>query len=173
VKSLGRLGGDRATELVRRAWTNDTSYEVRARAVAALAKLDSSGRRAMIARALATPSYQNAIANGAFGAIVQSNDTSFIPQVDSGIGNAIEPAYVLAILGVRGSARALDMVVGHLNDDRPAVRRWALNAITSILPDTLAVARLKAAQDGLRHPDTQQAVAAVLDRMANGPSRGP
>lgn len=172
VKSLGRIGADHATELVRHAWTSDTSYEVRGQAVAALTKLDSSGRRAVIAQALATPSYQNAIANAAFGAIVQSNDTSFIMTVDSAIGTAVEPSYVLAILGVRGNARALDLVVGHLNDDRPAVRRWALDAIENIFPPDLATTRLTAIAGQLRHPDSKTAVQQALERLARRSGTG-
>ncbi|HJQ67318.1 MAG TPA: M1 family aminopeptidase [Gemmatimonadales bacterium] len=166
VKGLARIGGDRAAGLVRRAWTTDTSYEVRGQAVVALAKLDSAGRRAVIAQALATPSYQNAIANGAYGGIIQSNDTSFIATVDSMAGDAAEPSYVLAILGVRGNARALDLVVNHLDDDRPAVRRWALEAIENILPPEVATARLTAVRDRLRHADSKAAVVRVLERLS-------
>jgi HEAT repeat protein len=166
VKALARIGGEHATALVRRAWSADTSYDVRGQAVAALAKLDSAGRRAVIAQALATPSYQNAIANGAYGAILQANDTSFIAAVDSSAGDAAEPAYVLAILGVRGNAHALDLVVNHLDDDRPAVRRWALEAIENILPPEVATARLRAVRDRLQHADSKAAVGRVLERLA-------
>ena len=163
---MARIGGDRATQLVRRAWTSDTSYEVRAQAVMALAKLDQAGRRAAIAQGLATPSYQNTITNSAYGAIVQANDTTFIPQIDSAAGTAIEPSYVLAILGARGNARALDLVVNHLDDERPAVRRWALTAITNVLPDTVAAARLTAVKDQLRHADSKAAVQKAIDQLS-------
>jgi len=169
VSALARIGGERAAALVRRMWTTDTSYEVRAHAVVALAKLDSAGRRAVIAQALATPSYQNTIVNAALGAIVQSNDTSFIAAVDSAVGSAVEPSYVLVILGVRGNARALDLVLGHLDDDRPAVRRWSLDALENILPPELATARLSAAQDRLRHADTKAAVGRSLERLSRRP----
>ena len=169
VKALARIGGDRAAALVRRAWTTDTSYDVRGQAVVALAKLDSVGRRAVIAQALATPSYQNAIENGALGAIVQSNDTSFIAAVDSQVGSAVEPSYVLTILGARGNARALDLVLGHLDDDRPAARRWSLDALENILPPEAATARLSAVRDRLRHADTKAAVGRVLERLSRRP----
>ena len=172
VKSLGRIGGDRATELVRHAWTQDTSYEVRGQALAALAKLDTAGRRALIAGGLATPSYQNAIANAAWGALIQANDTSFIPQADSASGDAIEPSYVLAILGVRGSTRALDLLAGHLDDERPAVRRWSLIAIENVLPRDAAITRLTAVRDQLRHADARAAIQAALDRLAQRSESG-
>jgi HEAT repeat protein len=169
VSALGVIGGGPALALVRGAWTRDTSYEVRGRALAALARLDSAGRRALIAQGLATPSYRDAILNGALGAIVQANDTSFIPQMDSAVGNAIEPSFVLAILGARGSAHALDLLVGHLDDERASVRRWALIAIENALPHPLATDRLRAARDRLTHTDTKQAVTEALDRLAGHP----
>ncbi len=174
VKSLGRIGGERATELVRRAWSRDTSYEVRAQALAALARLDTAGRRALIAQGLATPSYQNAIVNATWGAVIQANDTSFIAQVDSAVGDAIEPSYVLAILGVRGNAHALDLLLGHLDDDRPAVRRWTLIALENVLPRDLTISRLTAVQNQMRHADAKEAVQRTLDRLSKqGPSGNP
>ena len=163
---LATIGGARAVELARAMWSRDTSYEVRGRALQTLARLDSAGRPEVIVRGLATPSYRDAIANGAFGAIIQANDTSFIPQVDSAVGNAIEPSFVLAILGARGNARALDLLTGHLDDDRAAVRRWALIAIENALPDTLATARLQSVRDRLTHQETRRAVSEALDRLS-------
>lgn len=163
---LATLGGGRALELARDAWSRDTSYEVRGRALQTLALLDTSGRHEVIARGLATPSYRDAIANGALGAIIQVNDTGFIGQVDSAVGNAIEPSFVLAILGARGSARALDLLMGHLDDDRAAVRRWALVAVENALPDTVATARLQSVRDRLTHEDTRQAVTEALVRLS-------
>jgi aminopeptidase N len=166
VGSLGDLGGDSAIVLVRRAWDRDTSYGVRAAAVAALAQLDSAGRQAVIGQALATPSYRDEIEDGALRAIVQTNDTTFIPQVDSAVGRALNPSFVLAVLGARGSGHALDLLAGHLNDERPAVRRWTLIAIEHGLPPALATARLNSAQDGLTHADTQKAVEEALGRLS-------
>ena len=171
VAALGKVGGERAAVLARGAWTHDTSYEVRGRALTALARLDTAGRHALIAQGLATRSYRDAIVNGALGAILEANDTAFVPQVDSAAGNAIEPSFVLAILGARGDARALDLLVGHLNDDRAGVRRWALIAIENALPPELAKSRLAAARDRLTHADTQQAVTEALDRLSKG--KGP
>lgn len=163
---LATVGGARAVELARAMWSRDTSYEVRGRALQTLARLDSAGRHEVIVRGLATPSYRDAIANGALGAIIQANDTSFIPQVDSAVGNAIEPSFVLAILGARGNVRALDLLTGHLDDDRAAVRRWALIAIENALPDTLATARLQSVRDRLTHEETRRAVTEALDRLS-------
>ncbi|HEY6059599.1 MAG TPA: M1 family aminopeptidase [Gemmatimonadales bacterium] len=166
VPPLATVGGARALELARAMWSRDTSYEVRGRALQTLARLDSAGRHEVMVRGLATPSYRDAIANGALGAIIQANDTSFIPQVDSAVGNAIEPSFVLAILGSRGNARALDLLTGHLDDDRAAVRRLALIAIENALPDTLATARLQSVRDRLTHEETRRAVTEALVRLS-------
>jgi hypothetical protein len=164
--ALGNVGGDQAMQLARTAWTTDTSYGVRANALMTLAQLDTANRHALIAQGLATPSYQSAIAGGAMRAIIQSNDTSFIPRIDSMAGGAIEPSFVLAVLGARGSAHALDLLFAHLNDDRPQVRRWALIAITNALPHPIATQRLTAAKADLKYDDTKQAVDRALERLA-------
>jgi len=157
----------RAAALVRRAWEHDQSYEVRARALVALAHLDSVARGRVIAAGLATPSYQDAIASAAYEAIIRANDTSFIGQVDSAVGSAINPSFVLAVLGVHGSSRALDLLTAHLDDSRPAVRRWALTAMENALPDTLAKTRLTNAQEKLTHADARDAVREALERLSN------
>lgn len=173
VKSLGRIGGERAQELARWAWTQDTSYEVRGQALVALAKLDTANRRALIAQGIATPSYQNTVANATWGAMIQANDTNFLPQVDSAIGGTTEPSYVLAILGVRGNDHALDLLFGHVDDDRPAVRRWALMAIENILPHNVVTTRLTALKDQLRHADARAAVQHTLDRLSRSGASAP
>jgi aminopeptidase N len=166
VSTLGDVGGDSAAALAHEAWTRDTSYAVRAAAVVALAQLDSAGRRTVIAEALRTPSYQDAILDGALRAVAETNDTTFIPQVDSAVGQTLNPSFVLAVLGARGSSHALDLLMGHLDDDRASVRRWALIAIENALPHPLATARLQAVRDRLAHADTRQAVTEALDRLS-------
>jgi aminopeptidase N len=166
VTALGDVGGDRATQLVRAAWTTDTSYQVRANALMALAQLDTAGQHALIAQGLATPSYRSAISTGAMRAMIQANDTSFIQQIDSMAGSAIEPSFVLAVLGARGNAHALDLLFAHLNDGRAAVRRWALIAITNAVPHATAMQRLTAVKDQLKFDDTKQAVGRALEQLA-------
>jgi len=165
--ALAKLTDPRAATFARTAWEHDKSYEVRARALVALARLDSAARRPLIATGLATPSYRDAITLGAYEAILQANDTSFVGQVDSAVGAAIDPSFVLAVLGARGSSRALDLLTQHLDDSRPAVRRWALIAMENALPDTLATSRLTNAQDKLTHPDTRDAVHQALERLSH------
>ena len=140
---------------------------MRARALVALARLDSAARRPLIATGLATHSYRDAITLGAYEAILQANDTSFVGQVDSAVGAAIDPSFVLAVLGAHGSSRALDLLTQHLDDSRPAVRRWALIAMENALPDTLATSRLSTAQDKLTHADARDAVHQALERLSH------
>ena len=166
VTVLGEVGGDQATQLVRTAWDKDTSYEVRANALRALTQLDTADRHALIATGLATTSYRSTISTGAMRAMIEANDTSFIQQIDSLTGTAIEPSFVLAVLGARGNAHALDLLFGHLNDDRPSVRRWALIAITNAVPHPIAMQRLTAVKDQLKFDDTKQAVGRALERLA-------
>ena len=164
--TLGHLGGDRARDLLRQAWKKDTSYAVRGSALAGLAGLDSAGRRALIREGLTTPSYRDAISEGAMRAIIAANDTSFIGTMDSMVGTGIDPSFILAILGSRGSTRAVDLLVGHLNDSRASVRRWALIAIENALKPEDATARLTAVQGQLTYADTRDAVTAALKRLA-------
>src|SRR5439155_22979039 len=59
VAALGQLGGARAAELARATFQTDPSYEVRAAALTALVRADSTARDSAVACGLATPSYQD------------------------------------------------------------------------------------------------------------------
>ena len=165
LSSLARVGGGQAVDLARGAWMHDSSYDVRAAAVAALVQLDSAGARAVITAALAEPSYQDALQNAGLQAITLRNDTAFIGAVDRLIGPSRNPVFVLASLGARGSAHALDLLAAHLNDERRTVRGWALQAFRYAMPRPVALERLRAAVDGLTHPDTKQAVRDAIKEM--------
>ena len=165
LESLGELGGARAVELARTALRSDTSYEVRAAAVTALANADSTGRRALIAEALGMQSYQDVIRTAAMRAIAQANDTGFIPQVESLMGDSRTPAHVLAALANRGSARALEVLTVHLDDARPQVRRWVLQAFQVSVQRDLAIAQLRAVESQLKYADTKKAAAALRQRL--------
>ena len=84
----GRAGPDRrraAVALAGDAFAHDSSYEVRAAAVAALGRADSAHADRIIAAALVTPSYRDAIQNAALGDRAP-NDTAHIGTVDSLLG---------------------------------------------------------------------------------------
>src|SRR6266568_4021940 len=69
VAALGRIGGARAAELARATWRSDSSYEVRAAALTALATADSSARDSVVAWGLAAASYLNVIQQAAYRVI--------------------------------------------------------------------------------------------------------
>ena len=165
VQALGEIGGERAIALARNALTTDPSYQVRGAAVAALARADSANRRAVIAQGLALPSYQDVIATAAQRAIAQSNDTSFIDQVEGTLGQVRIAANVLGALANRGSARALDVLSRHLDDERSYVRRWVLQAFRFTVRRDLAIERLRAVEATLRYPGTQKDVARLRQRL--------
>jgi len=165
LDALGNFSGPRVAELARTALRTDTSYEVRAAAVATLAAADSSGRRAVIAEALGTSSYQDVIRTASLRAVAQTNDTSFIPQVEGLLGVYRVPAQVLAALGNRGSSRALDVLSAHLDDARPYVRRWVLQAFQNSVQRDLAIARLRAVEGQLKYADTRKSAAALRQRL--------
>jgi hypothetical protein len=141
---------------------------VRAAAVAVLVRIDSENRRAVIAQGLALPSYQDVIATAALRAIAQSNDTSFIDQLETTLGQFRVPAHVLGALANRGSTRALDVLSRHLDDPRPYVRRWVLQAFQGTVRRELAIERLRAVEPNLRYPDTRKAAARLRQRLEGG-----
>ncbi|HVO35311.1 MAG TPA: HEAT repeat domain-containing protein, partial [Gemmatimonadales bacterium] len=169
LAALGRLGGAQAAALARGAWSNDSSYEVRAAAVTALVQLDTAGARDVLAVALVAPSYQDAIRNAALQAIAVRNDTSFTAAVDGLVGPSRDAVYVLAALGARGSAHALDLLAARLDDARRTVRGWALQAFQYALPKAVALARLRAAVDGLTHADAKAAVQDAIRELERRP----
>jgi aminopeptidase N len=169
LTALGALGGPRAIALARTALETDSSYEVRAAAVTALARADSAHREAVIAQGLGLPSYLETIRTAALRAIAQANDTGDIVQVEAILGEFRTPAHVLAVLATRGSGHALDVLSSHLDDERPYVRRYVLQAFEFTLRADLAVARLRALRDELKYPDTKKAASALLERLEQRP----
>src|SRR5213595_314737 len=165
ITALGRLGGARAAELARATWRTDPSYEVRAAALTALVAADSSARDSVVAWGLAAASYQNVIQQAAYRVIAQTGDTGAIARVDMLLGSDRFPAHVLAALAARGSAHALNLIAAHLDDERPQVRRWTVEAFQFTLPRELAIPRLKAALAALVHRDAKQRVQAALQRL--------
>jgi aminopeptidase N len=168
VEALGALGGAEAAALAQATFTSDSSYEVRATAVRALVQADSSHARATITAALSEPSYQETIRNAALRAIAVTNDTSLIGAVDSLFATGQFPAFVLAALGARGSQRALGALARHLDDDRRAVRGWALQAFRFGMPRPLALSRLREAANGLTRADARQVVNDAITAMSSG-----
>src|SRR6267143_1163168 len=165
ITALGRLGGARAAELARTTFHNDPSYEVRAAALTALVRADSTARDSAIAWGLATPSYQDVIQEAAYRIIAQTGDTGAIPRLETLLATDRLAAHVLAALAARGSPHALEVLAAHLNDDRRTVRRWVVEAFQFTLPRQLGIPRLQAVAGTLKYADTRKDVDATLRRL--------
>lgn len=164
VSALGGLGGAAALDLVRTAFARDSSYQVRAAALLALAQIDPAGARQAILTGLATPSYRDAIQTAAIAAAVRTGDTTMVAALDQRLGDHELTALALGFMAARGIPGALDALTRRLDDDRPWVRRWALEAFRrSMGPPGLA--RLRAVMDSLKHDDTRRAAARIVETM--------
>ena len=165
ITALGPLGGARAAELARTTFQTDPSYEVRAAALTALVRADSTARDSAVAWGLATPSYQDVIQEAAYRIIAQTRDTAAIPRVEERLAADRLAAHVLAALAARGSVHALDLLVAHLSDNRPVVRRWVVEAFQFTLPRQLGIPRLQAVVGTLKYPDTRKDVETALQNL--------
>ncbi len=165
MTALGQLGGARTAELARATFHTDPSYEVRAAALTALVRADSTARDSAIAWGLATPSYQDVIQEAAYRIIAQTGDTAAIPRIETLLATDHFAAHVLAALAARGSVHALDLLVAHLNDDHRAVRRWVVEAFQFTLPRQLGIPRLQAVAGTLKYADTRKQVETVVQRL--------
>lgn len=168
--ALGNVGGSQALALAQDAWQHDSSYEVRASALSSLTRLDAVNRHALVLQGLATPSYRDAIQNAALVAIVRSNDTSMMADVQRVAGDQSLPTRVLATFAARGNQHALDLLVSDLNDDRAWLRKWALDAFSSFRPPQRLTA-LESALPRITHPDTRAAVQRAIDALRKVPPR--
>ncbi|HKU61597.1 MAG TPA: hypothetical protein VJQ44_10305, partial [Gemmatimonadales bacterium] len=114
--------------LARRAWAGDSSYEVRAAALGALARLDSAAATSAIREGLRTPSYRDAIQAAAISAVVDRPDSGLVADVEAIAGRQPLAAYGLAALAARGDGAARAALERLLQDRRAWVREWAREA---------------------------------------------
>jgi HEAT repeat protein len=168
ASELANIPDPRALELARAAWRSDSSYTVRASALASLTRLDSANRHALIAEGLSTPSYRDAIQNAALLAIAQGGDTSFIGDVQRIVGDQPFPARALAALAQRGSQHALDVLIADLDDGRSWVRGWTLAALGSLEP-ARRLSVLQAVEPRLTHTDTRSRVQRMIEQLRQAP----
>jgi aminopeptidase N len=128
VAALSGLSGERARELVQRAWRRDRSYDVRAAALRAMVRLDPVGSRQAVTEALRTPSYRDVIQNAAISSVVEHPDSGLVLGVEAVAGDQPLAAYGLAALASRGDATARAALERLLQDRRDWVREWAREA---------------------------------------------
>jgi aminopeptidase N len=129
VVSLGAIGGARAHAAALNAWKRDPSYQVRASALTALARIDSVAARPYVLAGLSTRSYRDVIQTAAIAAAARAPDSALIDGLEKIIGDQRLPSTVLATLASEGDTQALTALVRHREDSRPWVRRWVLEAI--------------------------------------------
>ena len=128
VESLGRLGDSRGAGVVRRAWAEDASDQVRAAALTALMRLVPDASREAIAAGLRTKSYRETIQNAAIAAAIQRPDSGLIAVLESVAAEQPVPSIALAALAARGDTTARAALERLLRDSRSWVRRWAEDA---------------------------------------------
>ncbi|HEY7637016.1 MAG TPA: M1 family aminopeptidase [Gemmatimonadales bacterium] len=165
VQALGAVGGRPAWDLVRGAWKDDPSYEVRAAALTGLARLSPDGSRDAVLLGLTTPSYRDAIQNAAIVAVLQHPDAGLISELDRIAGQQPFPTVALALLGARGQKLASDAIVQRLDDERSWVRTWALDALSQELDPNDALAQLRDALPRVQREDVRAAVSDAIRRL--------
>jgi HEAT repeat protein len=134
--SLGVIGGPRAEAMALNTWKRDPSYQVRASALTALARIDSVAARPHVLAGLATRSYRDVIQTAAIAAAARAPDSTLIDGLEKIIGDQQLPSLVLATLASQGDTQALTALVRHREDSRAWVRRWVLDAIEKELEKT-------------------------------------
>ncbi|HEX5385866.1 MAG TPA: M1 family aminopeptidase [Gemmatimonadales bacterium] len=157
----------RALGVARAAWTADSSDQVRAAALLAIVALDSAGARAAVLEGLRTPSYRDAIQTAAIVAAARSADPSLVRALADRAGDQQLVTAALAAMAAGGDSVALDQLASELDDDRPWVRRWALEVFRGEFGRTVGRARLQAVADGLKHADARTGAAAVVQGLGH------
>ncbi|MDQ3136436.1 MAG: HEAT repeat domain-containing protein [Gemmatimonadota bacterium] len=165
VAALGAVGGERASNLARDAWTSDSSYQVRAAALLALVRVAAPRARDAVLQALATPSYRDAIQGAAAAAVVQHPDPGLVDALAAQVG--VQPLVSLALsaLAARGDAGARRAVLGAVGDDRAWVRGWMLDAIEQQLDRPAALALLREAKATLRGAESRASLSREIERL--------
>jgi aminopeptidase N len=128
VESLGRIGDKRGAGVVRRAWAEDASDQVRASALTALVRLVPEASRDAVAAGLRTRSYREAIQNAAISATLQRPDSALVATLEAVAGEQPLPSIALAALATRGDEAARAALGRLLQDPRSWVRGWAAEA---------------------------------------------
>ena len=165
VDGLGGYADPAVLSAVRTAWRMETSYAVRAAALGSLVQLDSAGAQAYLQEGMRTASYRDVIADAALRGIAQRGDTTMLDLVSGAVETTSNAGYVLAGLAARGNARALALLVGHLDSPRASVRRRVLQAIQVVVPPPVAREQLTVALARARTEAARAELRAALERL--------
>ena len=128
VAALAAWAAARASHR-RGAWRADSSDEVRAAALRRLARLGAPEARAVILEALGTPSYRDAIQNAAITLAVQQRRAGAGRGARAGDREPVASRHGAGALVSRGDTAARGLLRSALDDERPWVREWALEAV--------------------------------------------
>lgn len=165
ISSLLSTGSLEALGRARELWEKDTSYAVKAAALATLARLDQGNTATLLRTGLRTWSYQDAIADAALGVIAQSNDTSMIDDVDRAVGTTSNAGFVLGVFAARGNAHALELLSRHVGSPRATVRKRALQAFQFVVPPAVARERLTALATSATGSRLESEIRQTIDRL--------
>jgi aminopeptidase N len=112
-------------EVASAVWERDSSYEVRAAALATMARLDPVRSRLAILAGLRTSSYRDAIQNAAIAAAIQHPDSELVAELERVAGAQELPTLALGVIAAQGNKQAEAALARLLDDRRPWVREWA------------------------------------------------
>jgi hypothetical protein len=173
LRGLRTLGGDSAYALARQMFARDPSYEVRAAAVRALARVPFEQQKALVLQALHTWSYRYVIGSAALLTIAASGDTTLLAAVDSQVAKLPNAAFVLAAFGRRGSAHAYDLLASQLTSPWPSARESARAAFEHAVPASIATAMVTSARDGTADARIKRELSQLLVHIAARPAGAP
>ncbi len=131
VEALGRIGDRGVADVVRKAWRDDGSDQVRAAALTALVRLQPDSARDAVAEGLRARSYRETIQNAAIAAAVQRPDSALVAGLEAIAGEQELPVAALAALAARGDAGARAALARLAGDQRQWVRAWVEDATGS------------------------------------------
>ncbi len=163
--ALGQVGGDQAIRLAHRAFEQDSSYAVKAAALGAISRIDSTGRHDAMGKGLVMKSYRDVIQQAALGGIFRTGDSTFVPQLETLMPEQNAASLVLAGLASKGSSAARGVLAQHLNDGRRWVRQWVVQAVPRMMKPDQAKAFFQENRKKLKFDDTRTAVDAAMERL--------
>lgn len=166
LRGLRTLGGDSLFPVAVRMFEKDPSYQVRATAVRAMSSAPWPEQKPYVVKALATWSYQDAIADAALISIASGGDTTLIALVNAQVGKLSNAPLALASFGRRGSARAYELLESHLTDPRRSVRQETARAFLFTVPKSIASAMVTRARSTAKNLAVQAELDRLLKRIA-------
>jgi aminopeptidase N len=169
--ALRSVGGDQAPAVARAAWSSDSSDQVRAAALTLLAQRPGAEARAAIVQGLSTPSYRDVIQSAAITGVVQHPEPGLVAALARHVGDQPLPAMALLALASRGDSAAAGAVRAGLDEQRPWVREWVIDAVTDQLPPDTALEFLRAAAPSLTRDEARREVSQAIARLEHPPTR--